>query len=58
MQNCSLYTHNFIHHKMVDKFLKNTKVKLSKIIKQQKQQYMAVTHTTMSDKHDTISYLQ
>jgi len=38
--------HNFIHHKMVDKFKKNThtKVKLSKIIKQQKQQYMAMTH--------------
>jgi len=43
---------------MVDKFLKNTKVKLSKIIKQQKQQYVAMTHTAMSDKQNTISYLQ
>ena len=48
---------NFIHQKMVDKFLKNTKVKLRRIIKQQKQQYMAMTYTAMSDKHDTISYL-
>ena len=37
-------THNFIHQKMVDK-LKCTKVKLNKIMKQQKQQYMVMTHT-------------